>query len=562
MAAWFSRHSTSQPASGRSRPWRRFLGEVAFPSVVIGVAVIVVRQLGGLEAVEIGMYDRFIRWRPDEGLDNRLLVVGVSETDLQTLNEYPLTDGTVADLLTELETYEPRAIALDIGRDIPQGDEAGREQLRQVMEESDRIISACLLSSALQPGAAPAPGADPEDQVGFADFPQDEGGVVRRSTLVSVPVPPPENWPNRHVCNNPERQPVSLSFASAMKYLEAEGIEPQPTPYDEIQLGDTILFPVFDGQYGGYQNTEAVDYQLMLNYRSATDAVRQVTLTEVMNGEVNPDWIRDRIVMIGYTSIVAGDFLSTPYLSGQEGVRGMPGVVVHAQSTSQILSAVLNQRPLIWALPPLLEWIWIVLWAGIGSVLVTYIRRTWLFLLLGAVALGFCWGLPYLLFLQGGWIPIVPPTVALGLAMAGVSILQRAKQGGYTQAIFDQLKDQLKVRMEKDAEQERQSHHVDYLEDLVQRARSIRQQRSGEVPDDSPATTATVASSDSFASPPATAPLDSETQTQDLYEQIKAQVEKDMEQDKKTATASKTAARQQQIQELLEKARNARRGTP
>ncbi|MEB3231171.1 MAG: CHASE2 domain-containing protein, partial [Leptolyngbyaceae bacterium] len=250
------------------------------PSVALGIVIIVMRQLGVLESFELGAYDRFIRWRPNEGIDDRFLVVGVDETDIQRLNEFPLHDGTVADLLTTLLTYNPRVIALDIARDVPQGDEAGRDRLQDVVAGSDRIITGCLLSSEVSPGVAPAPGT-PDNRVGFADFPQDPSGVVRRTNLVSVPTPPPQNWPRLHFCNNVQAQPVSLSLAAALTYLKDEGLEAEKTEFEEIQLGDAILLRVFPGQYGGYQSTGAVDYQIMLNYRSATESVRQVTLTEV-----------------------------------------------------------------------------------------------------------------------------------------------------------------------------------------------------------------------------------------------------------------------------------------
>ncbi|NER00582.1 MAG: CHASE2 domain-containing protein [Cyanothece sp. SIO2G6] len=194
--------SNSNP--GKPRPLRRFFGNVMLPSVALGIAVIVIRQLGILESFELGAYDRFIRWRPSEGIDDRFLVVGVDETDIQTLDEYPLHDDTIADLLAELQSYNPRVIALDIARDVPQGDEAGRDRLRETVAGSDRIITVCLLSSERSPGAAPAPGT-PNDRVGFADFHQDPSGVVRRTILASIPPPPPANWPRLHFCNNAQQ---------------------------------------------------------------------------------------------------------------------------------------------------------------------------------------------------------------------------------------------------------------------------------------------------------------------------------------------------------------------
>ncbi|MGK7890807.1 MAG: CHASE2 domain-containing protein [Leptolyngbyaceae cyanobacterium] len=541
----------------KPRPLRRVWGNVAFPSRALGVAIIVLRQLGALEALELGAYDRFIRWRPDEGVDDRFLVVGIDEFDIQTVDQYPLHDGTVADLLERLQSYNPRVIALDIARDIPQGELAGREQLREIVVESDRIITGCQLSGPSFPGIAPAPGT-PDERVGFTDFPQDPSGVVRRSILVSVPAPPPENWPSRHrhYCNDVQAQPISLALASALAYLRTEGIEAELVEFPDfpkIRLGNTILWSVFPGQYGGYQNTGAFDYQIMLNYRSGQDAIRQVSLMEVMGGTVNPDWIEDRIVMVGYTSLIVGDFLPTPYLSGQEGVREMAGVVVHAQATSQIVSAALDQRPLIRASSSLQEWVWILLWAGVGGILVSYVRNTGLLVLLGVGAIALSSGIGYYqLFLWGIWTPVVPVAIALVVSMIGVGLLHQAQQGGYAQAIYEQLRDQLRAQQMNGLQ--RRSQKLDALEDLVQRARRIRQQRQGIVENDSEVESEAIAQTSHAASISPSATI----QTQALYDEIKAKVEADLARERQSSATTRRTKREKKVQDLLERARKAR----
>ncbi|NER00188.1 MAG: CHASE2 domain-containing protein, partial [Cyanothece sp. SIO2G6] len=394
------------------------------------------------------------------------------------------------------------------------------------------------------------------DRVGFADFHQDPSGVVRRTILASIPPPPPANWPRLHFCNNAQEQPISLSLAAALTYLRAEGIEAQQTESAEIQLGDAVLWQVLLGQYGGYQDTSAVDYQMMLNYRSGPNAVRQVTLMEVMTGAVDPNWIEDRIVMIGYTSIAVGDFLATPYLEGQDGVRGMPGVVIHAQAASQIVSAVLDQRPLIWAFSPLLEWVWILLWAGVGGILVSYVRNRGLLVLLGGGAIALSSGIAYQLFLWGAWIPVVPVVIALIVTMVGVGLLQQAQQGGYAQAIYEQLRDQMRAQ-QVDGQGGR-SQKLDALEDLVQRARRIRQQREGIV-DVGPETELGAIARSSHSTPSFPSAT---SQTQALYDEIKAKVEADLAQEQQAAGTTRKAKHERKVQDLLERARKARQREP
>jgi CHASE2 domain-containing sensor protein len=505
--------------------------------------------------MELDAYDRFVRSRPDEGLDERLLVVGISEEDIQRRKEFPLHDGTLAEVLEKLLTYEPRAIGIDIARDVPQGPAAGRAKLIQVLKKSDRISAGCLLSSADQPGVPAAPGV-PSERVGFADLPQDPGGVVRRSILVSTPAPPPVLIGEPHLCNyaNPDNQVLSLGFLLASDYLEQDGITPEQTESGEIQLG-SVVFPALTDKAGGYHNAGAEDYQLMLNYRSAGKAVRKVTLTKVLQGEVDPSWIKDRIVVIGYTSQVAKDSFATPYLATQESTRGMPGAVIHAQAASQILSAVIDERPLLWYFPEGVEILWIWGWSLVGGVLAFYVRRTWQFLVVGAVVLVACYGLPYLLFLQGGWVPMVPSVIAFLITAAGVGFVDRATKAGYTQAVYEQLREQLQGG-KLGAEQGQKARQADYLEDLVRRARSIRQQSNpGEELDSHPL--------EDDPQPQAISISNSGMKDVDtLYQQIKEQVESDLEREgmeHETTKAQRLAqAKEKRLQNLLARSRSAR----
>ncbi|MEB3210434.1 MAG: CHASE2 domain-containing protein, partial [Leptolyngbyaceae bacterium] len=288
-------------ASHQHHITKRIGSMVLLTSVAVAAVTVGLRYGGLLEKTELEAYDRFMRLKPREAIDERVLVVGVEESDIQTLQEYPLHDGTLAQALEILDSYNPRAIGLDIARDVPQGPPQGRVALTDVLSSSDRIVSACLLSSATQPGVPPAPGTAP-DLVGFADFPEDIGGVIRRSIMISVPSPPPVVVGQPHLCNDdsPDNEVLSLSFLLGLIYLEAEGIFPDQTEWGALTIG-TVVFDPLSERSGGYASTGAFDYQVMLNYRSPVNAVRQVSLVDVLEEQVDPSWIDDRVVLIGYT---------------------------------------------------------------------------------------------------------------------------------------------------------------------------------------------------------------------------------------------------------------------
>lgn len=460
--------STAILAFGRS---------VLLTSVVVTGLVVGVRQLGMLEGMELRAYDQLMRSRRDEGPDNRLLVVGVTESDIQSRREYPIKDDTLAQVLEKLQAYQPRAIGIDILRDVPQGTPQGRIALEKVLKQNENIIAVCKMSSADEPGTAAAPGV-PEERVGFADLPLDPGGTLRRSLLLSTPTAPKVTPPIEHLCNipDPENQIPSFSFQLALLYLEGENIEPELTRNGELKI-DSTVFKRLSEKSGGYHNADAGDYRLMLNYRSPENSVKQVSISEVLDGKIEPAWVKDRIVLVGYTSANVKDDFYTPYSVGAQDSQKMPGVVVHAQNVSQILSTVLDERPLIWYWPEGNEILWILGWSLIGGILAWRVRRLWLFGLGVVVAAGVLYGACYMLFIKSaGWVPLVPPMVGLVATAVTVVLIER----GYAKAIYQGVK---KVILNIEIDEEKKQKDVaeitetESFAELQQKAAQLRKNR-------------------------------------------------------------------------------------
>ncbi len=98
-----------------------FGGRVILTSLVVASTIVGLRELGILQALELSAYDLLMRSRPDISPDQRFLVVGIDDQDLQKRKEYPIHDGTLAQTLGKLEDQGARIIGVDILRDVPQG---------------------------------------------------------------------------------------------------------------------------------------------------------------------------------------------------------------------------------------------------------------------------------------------------------------------------------------------------------------------------------------------------------------------------------------------------------
>ena len=409
--------ATNSPLRDRGNGMRRgtlvfrpglFVGSL---SLAVAASLIGLRQLGWLESLELGAYDRLTQLRPDEGTDPRLLIVAVTEKDLQTYG-FPLPDLALVQLFEALEQYQPRAIGLDILRDMPTGDAAAYQVLMQHLDRQDNIVAICKTSNASDPGVPPPKvlANRQRDRVGFNDIAIDPDAVVRRALLFLTPL-------EGSRCSTRFSFGIQLVF----RYLKQEGIEPIAVEDGNLQLGDVVFYPL-NPHSGSYVNGDTNGYQIMLNYRSSEQVAEVVTLAHVLQGKLTPEQVRDRIVLIGVTAASAKDIFLTPYSLGKKKDAEMSGVMIHAQKTSQILSAVLDNRPLMWVWPDWGEALWIVVWAIAGGAIAWKSRHP---IRLGVgIALSFgvlmasCYGA---LRVQSGWIPLVPP--ALSLAIASISVV-------------------------------------------------------------------------------------------------------------------------------------------
>lgn len=306
--------------------------------------------------------------------------------------------------MSTLEKYQP-TIGLDIYRDVSV--EPGKAELTTRLELSDPIFAICKVGDASTSGVAPPP-VIPENRLGFSDVLVDSGGIVRRGLLYQTPE-------KNSKC--PANQALSLQLA--LNYLEKQGIKPQLTPQEYLKLGSTVFQPLKEHTVG-YQNVDARGYQILLNYRSPANVAQQITLSEVLNNRFDRNLVRDRLVLIGVTATSSNDYFYTPYSRGQQDLR-MPGVLIHAQIASQILSAVLDGRKLIWFFPSPVEGLWIWVWALIGGCFGWRLRPLVLgvSVIVALVGLGI---ISYVILSQAGWVPIVTPALALvGTAVSVIS---------------------------------------------------------------------------------------------------------------------------------------------
>ena len=397
-------------ASGwKSWFWRWRGVAIATPSVTL--VIFLMRAAGLLQAFEWEAYDQFMRLRPSEP-DDRIVIVSIDEADIKDFGQSILPDEVYAQVINNIAAAEPRAIGLDIYRNVavPPGEAA----LEQTLLNTPNLIGVRKVAGETDLETIDGnPILTDLGQIGANDLVADADNTVRRGFL-QINAPTGEQLP-------------SFALYLALLYLDADGIGVEMIgDTDSWRLGEAAFHP-FEASDGGYVRTDAGGYQMLINYRGGSQLFETVPLRQVLAGEIEGEVFRDRVVLIGATGRSFKDYFYVPHSSDLLSLPDpMAGVEIHANIISQIISAAVDGRPLIRSWPEAVEGLWIFVWAAVGATLTWQFRNPGKRLPIGLVlslsaASILLAASAYGALLAGWWIPVVPPMLALVGSAGGIT---------------------------------------------------------------------------------------------------------------------------------------------
>lgn len=366
-------------------------------SLIAAGGIIGIRLLGGLQAWELHLFDWLMRTRPEEATDPRVVIVGVHETDLEAFNTAVLSDARLAELIEAIKRQEPSVIGLTLYRNMPY--KTGYGRLNQVLSNTpnligiEKVVDGQVISSVSGNSVLAA-----DNRVAASDVIADVDGRIRRGFL----------FPSA----DGDRILESFGYRVAYEFLARKGIYPEPDQ-DILTIGG-VQFPPIDASSGGYVNVDSGGYQILLNWRLAQPQFIKLTATDLLSGKVPPKVFEDCIFLIGNVHATNSDLFFTAY-SNQAKQNLVPthSVELHAVLASQIVSAVLDGRPVIKTLKEPIELLLILGFANVG-VCIYLKNRSDLSRFGMAVASVFIIGLAsYGFLLLGWWFPGLPCAIAV-----------------------------------------------------------------------------------------------------------------------------------------------------
>jgi adenylate cyclase len=263
-------------------------------------------------------------------------------------------------------------------------------------------------------GVPPPKAVRGTDRISFNDVLVDPGGIVRRGLLF---------------LDDGESVYYSFALQLALQYLWYEGIYPQPDTSnpEHITLGNTTIPPLGPNE-GGYIAADAKGYQFFIDFTKAIESFEEISLTSLLSGQIPPEKVRDKIVIIGVTAQSVKDFFYIPLSRGFQGRQQIPGVTLHAYLTDQLLRFALDDFQPRKSISDRQETLWILLWSLLGGLVALFVRSTLRFSLVGSVSLLILFLISYFAFLKSWWIPIIPPAIGWIISAAIITVYLSSRE--------------------------------------------------------------------------------------------------------------------------------------
>ena len=392
------------------------------------LSALTAQRLGFLQFLEFRAYDFFIRRQPLLPNGDPIVLVEITEKDIQAL-DYPLTDEKFVELFETLEKDQPAVIGLDIWRDVPvPRSGAHLKDFNEVLLKHTNIVCIYTLGGIAPPAAL----FDFPDRLGFNDnFPVDNRVEKttrkgRRCMLISK--------------DESGHRLESLPFRIACVYLKQRGVEPRfdakdPDKIQLIQLGKAEIRPLRPND-GPYASADTSDKQILLDFKHPKDFTRY-SVSDALAGQIPTGSLRGKIVLIAINTPSVLDEFSTPIAYNHLGVERQSLAIL------QLLRGALDGEKSLRFWPDWGEDLWMLCWCVLGGAIGYRIRSPWRFS--GAIVAGLlilavsAWQS----FELGCWIPLMYPAAgflpAAALVTSYVSFQEHRNRGQLMKLFANQV---------------------------------------------------------------------------------------------------------------------------
>lgn len=354
---------------------------------------------GAFQSMELWVYDQMLSFQSKQHQNSPITLITISDADLTQLKSGSLNDMSLYQALSNILQHQPRAIGVDLYRDIPLP--PGTDDLANLLNANPLIVVAQKFGDEHSQGVPPPSYLENTNQAGCVDFPIDSDNNVRRGLIYLGDTP----------C-------YSFAFLIAQRFLANEDISPagDADNPDSLHLGKSRL-PRIEANHGGYIHMDDHGYQILLDFRNSLASFPSYSMQDILGNRVPGSDIEGKIVLIGSVTESGKDFFFMPNLSRDPMRQKTAGVKLHGFFADQLVRAAIDGQQPLGNSP---EWVeWLSVWfccvmgvaLGIRKYSLHYFAGIWLFGLLSLSA-----GV-YIAFRWGVWLPLIPAALGWTFSM-------------------------------------------------------------------------------------------------------------------------------------------------
>ena len=350
-----------------------------------------------LESLELGTRDTLMRLRGVRPTSGNIVIVAIDDKSFQwTKYEWPWPRAYLAQIVNAVNQGGARVVGLDILLTEAGKDLGGDEALAQALSQSPASVSDLLIFR------------DPQQNITSLDLPippyrnalkaMGITTIIQDKDAVTRSIQAYDTYGDQAYTN--------WAFQVASQYLKVSppsNIHQNGLTFNggQIPLHNSLLLVNYNGPAGTYPTYSAY----------------QVALGDVL--QENPNAFKDKIVLIGATTITLHDVYATPFSAQQP----MAGVEVVANTVDTIINGNYLRGTPPWA--ALLMIIIMAILAGF----ISRIQRPSLTIVLMAIGMILYAVITYYAFLAKGWyIPAVAPQWMLFLGVVLPTLEQSVSQ--------------------------------------------------------------------------------------------------------------------------------------
>ena len=402
---------TAQDEPARTGNWllallrRRFIKALMVANLV-PLLLLSLRETGWLQSLELSAYDTLVTFFAGSQESDRVVLVVTTEEDINRLG-YPIRDNYLAAVLAAVFAGSPKAVGVDLYRDLPMA--PGNQALQVIQRAHDNLYWVFKLPDVGNSGVAAPPALRGTEREVLSDHVTDAGGVVRRALLLAADERTNRNWPA-----------MGVSLAESYTGQRLHVVD------DDLALGRGRI-PLLDQPYGPYAKVDAAGYQMLFDYRGGYRRFRQISFSEILGRPDLAATLRGRIVLVGTAALSIKDNFATPFSTGWGGEGPLIGIALHAHTADQLIRIANGESRNPVPLPRLMDDV--AIWAAAvgGAVLALLVWRvlvvlTVLVLGFGLVAGATAWGFGG----AGLLLPGVPVVLAWGLSAAACNFVMHS----------------------------------------------------------------------------------------------------------------------------------------